>query len=103
MDGFQLSYVIRDNDAPDRTGPYANFTGERIACVPLAGVGYEADRSTVHQSLVSFTTGQPSEDWIKQINRYKDGRRSMAALRGHFSGEGNATRRIAEADRLKAS
>jgi len=101
MDGFPLSYVIRDNDAPDRTGPYANFTEECIACAPLAGVGYEADRSTVHQSLVSFTTGQPSEDWIKQINRYKDGRRSMAALRDHFSGEGNATRRIAEADRLK--
>ena len=27
----------------------------------------------------------------------------MLALRAHFSGEGNATRRIAEADRLKAS
>ena len=101
MNGIPLSYVIRENDAPNRTGSYANFTEECIECAPLSGVGYEADRSAVHQALVSFTSGQPSEDWIKSINRFKDGRRSTIALRAHFSGEGNATRRIAEADRLK--
>ena len=101
MDGFPLSYVIRDDEAPNPVGPHANFTEKCIACAPLTGVSYEADRSTVHQSLVSFTTGQPSEDWIKGSNRHKDGRRDMIALRAHFSGEGNATRRIAEADRLK--
>ena len=101
MNGIPLSYVIRDNDAPDRIGPHTSFTEECISCAPLTGVAYESDRSSVHQSLVSFTTGQPSEHWIKSVNRYKDGRRSMTALRNHFSGEGNATRRIAEADRFK--
>ena len=101
MNGIPLSYVIRENDAPDTVGPHANFSEKCIACAPLAGVAYESDRSAVHQALVSFTTGQPSENWIKAINRHKDGRRSMKALRDHFSGEGNATRRIAEADRLK--
>ena len=51
--------------------------------------------------LTSFTTGQPSGDWIKSTARHSDGRRSMKQLRDHFSGEGNATRNIAEADRLK--
>ena len=101
MDGTPLSYVIRENDNPDRIGPHANFIEECIACAPLIGVAYESDRSAVHQALVSFTTGQPSENWIKSINKHKDGRRSMKKLRDHFSGEGNATRRIAEADRLK--
>ena len=35
--------------------------------------------------------------------RHNDGRRSMQALRNHFSGEGNASRNIAVADRLKES
>ena len=101
MNGVPLSYVVRENDNPDQTGPHANFTEECIACAPLSGVGYDSDRSAVHQALVSFTTGQPSENWIKATDRYKDGRRSMKKLRDHFSGEGNTTRRIAEADRIK--
>ena len=101
MNGIPLSYIIQDNDAPDRTTTRANFTEECIACAPLNGVGYESDHSAVHQALLSFTTGQPSENWIKLLNRFKDGRRSMKKLRDHFSGEGNATRRIAEADRYK--
>ena len=53
--------------------------------------------------IVAFTTGQPSGDWIKNTLRFSDGRRSMKALRAHFAGEGNATRNMAEADRLKES
>jgi len=51
--------------------------------------------------IVSFTTGQPSGDWIKDTLNYSDGRKSMSALRSHFAGEGNASRTIADADRLK--
>ena len=93
MNGALLSYVVRENDNPDRNGPHANFVEECIACAPLNGVGYDSDRSAVHQALVSFTSGQPSENWIKSINQYKDGRRSMKKLRDHFTGKGNATRR----------
>jgi len=86
---------------PIRSNTYCDFTEECITCAPLNGVAYEADRSTVHQSLVSFTAGQPSEDWLKPKAKFKDGRKSMQALRDHFSGEGNASRRVAEADRMK--
>ena len=103
MNGVPLSYVIRENNLPDRVGPHADFVEETIACTPLNGVAFEADRSTVHQYLVSFTSGETSEEWIKPLNRKKNGRLSMEALRAHFSGEGNATRRIAVAETLEES
>ena len=106
FNGVPLSYVIRDNPLVDRApkeGAHADFVEETIACTPLTGVAFEADRSTVHQYIVSFTTGQTSEDWIKPVKRQKNGRVTMQALRDHFKGEGNATRRIAEAERLRES
>ena len=101
MNGVPLSYVVRKNDNPDRTGPHADFVDETIAWAPLNGVNFEADRSTVQQYLVSFTTGEMSEEWIKPLLRKKNGRLSMVALQNHFSGEGNATRSIAVAETLK--
>ena len=103
INGVPLSYVIRENDVPDHDGEHADFMQESIACAPLEGTPYEADRATVFQLLISFTTGHPSEAWIKPTVRKRNGRLSMKALRDHFSGEGNATCRIAEADRLKES
>jgi hypothetical protein len=50
--------------------------------------------------IVSFTTGQPSDDWIKNTIRYTDGCHSMKALHTHFAGEGNATQNMVEADHL---
>ena len=98
--GIPLSYVIRENDDPDSNGDYPDFIMKTIGCAPLVGEYYSADRLTVFNMIVSFTTGQPSGDWIKNTIRYADGRRSMKALRTHFAGEGNATRNMAEADRL---
>ena len=100
--GVPLSYVIRTNDDPPADiSDLSNWTSRTIACAPLSGTHYEADRYTVYQQILSFTTGQPSEDWIKSTRRYSDGRRSMAALRAHFTGEGNASRNIAEAERIR--
>ena len=103
INGVPLSYVIRENDLPNRQGPHADFVDETIACTPLEGESYEADRSTVQQYLVSFTTGEMSEEWIKPLLKKKNGRLSMIALRNHFAGEGNATRRIAVAETLETS
>ena len=69
----------------------------------MKGEFYEAYRMAVFNSLVSFTTDQPSGDWIKSTLKSHDGRKSMKALRNHFAGEGNASRNKAEADRLKES
>ena len=85
MNGTPLSYVICGNDAPDTTSVYSNFNEQCVERAPLTGVCYEDDSSTVHQSIVSFTTGHSSEDWVKPVENYKDGRKSMKALRGHFS------------------
>ena len=101
--GVPLSYVIRENDEPDNETDHPDFITKTISCAPLEGEFYEADRLTVFNFIVSFTTGHPSGDWVKNTLRYSDGRRSMNALRDHFSGEGNATRSLAEAERLKAS
>ena len=98
-----LSYVIRENDQPDNTGNNPDFVTEKVACIPLTGEYYMADRTSVFNMLVSFKTGQPSGDWIKYTLRYSDGRRSMEAPRRHFSGEGNATRNLAETERLQES
>ena len=99
--GIPLSYVPRDNEAPDRIGPFADFIEQTIAQAPLNGTNFDADRSTVHQIILSFTTGQLSETWVKPVIRQKNGRADVIALRDHFSGEGNTSRRIGRAEKLK--
>ena len=101
--GIPLSYVIRENEVPDIEGMHPDFVSQTISCAPLTGEYYSADRRTVFNMIVSFTTGQPSRDWIKNTLRYSDGRRSMIALRTHFAGEGNASRNMAEAERMHES
>ena len=103
VDGVPLAYVIRSNFLPDRTTTFNDFNEEAIACAPLSGPAFDADKRRVHQLMVSFTQGQMSEDWIKPVKRLKNGREDMERLRQHFSGEGNATRRIAVAERLRDS
>ena len=73
VDGVPLSSVIRDNDnTPPDGKEYASFLDETIHCAPLNGSYFDADKQVVHQALISFTAGQPSEDWLKSVARYKD-------------------------------
>ena len=101
--GVPLSYVIRENEAPDTTTVFTEFINKTVACAPLNGEHFDADKLTVFNFIVSFTTGQPSGDWVKASVRYSDGRKSMKALRDHFLGEGNATRSLASAEQLRES
>lgn len=101
VDGVPLSYVVRILDTPEVNTVYTSFVEETVAKAPLLGSYFEADRDTVHQAIVSFTAGEHSENWIKKVTRFRNGRRTMQALRDHFSGEGNVTRRIAEAERIR--
>ena len=68
MNGIPLSYVINENDTPDRTTTQVNLIEEYIACTHFNGVNYQSDCSAIHQVLLSFTTGHPSENWIKSLN-----------------------------------
>ena len=103
--GVPLSYVIRDESDPEDDGDvtYATFDEECVAKCPLQGPHFEADARQVHQIITSFTTGETSEQWIKPLRRFQNGRRDFRALRDHYKGEGNITRTIAEAERLRDS
>ena len=101
--GIPLSYVVRENDDPDTTTDHTEFINKTVACAPLLGEHFDADKLTVFNFIVSFTTGQPSGDWVKDTIRYSNGRRSIKALRDHFLGEGNATRSLASAEGLRSS
>ena len=101
VNGVNLAYVIRENKDPDHGENFADFIAESIACAPLKGPFFDADKLTVFNMLVSFTTGHASGDWIKSTVKYSDGRKSMQALRAHYADEGNASRNLAEATRLR--
>lgn len=105
--GIPLSYVIRDNDEPDtedaEDGAHDDFISKTILCAPISGEYFDADKLTVFNFIVSFTTGQASGNWVKASAKYANGRRSMKALRDHFKGEGNASRSLASAENLRAT
>ena len=98
--GVPLSYVIRENANP-MFDDNANFTTNCVNCAPLAGTRFQADDKAVHQLVLSFVTGEHAEEFVKPLARRQSGRADIAALRNHFDGEGNTSRRIAEAERLR--
>ena len=100
VNGVPLSYTVCEKDNPDANGDLTNFIDKTIKFAPLNGDYYEDDSHTVHQALMSSTTGHPSEDCLQNNLRYRDGRRSIKALINYFSGEGNSTRNISKAERL---
>ena len=96
-----LVYVIREETTPEQTATYETFTEECIAKCPLDGPYFEADARTVHQLIESYTTGENSEVWLKKIRRHQNGRMDMQALRSHYRGEGNQSRRITDAETMR--
>ena len=48
-DGASLSYVIRNNEIPDPDEVYPDLTKKCVACAPLQGPTYDADKRQVHQ------------------------------------------------------
>lgn len=99
--GVPLSYVIRENEEPDEDEEFDTFMEECVAKCPLEGPKFEADARTVHQFITSYTTGTNSEQWVKPKRKQNNGRVDLIALRNHYRGEGNRTRRIADAEKLR--
>ena len=64
---------------------------------------FQADSRKVHQLLKSFLQAETAEQWIKPLEKKLNGRQDMEALRNHYAGEGNASRRIAMAERIRDS
>ena len=100
--GVPLSYVIREAEHKPGT-TYLSKMAESVARFPLTGPDYESDALQVHQIIRSLTVGENAEQWLRELIKYKDGRRDMMALRAHYRGEGNNSRRIAAAEQLHST
>ena len=97
-----LSYVVREQEDPDHDRDFGDdFVSEMIVCAPLHGAHFRDDSRRVHQLLKNFLVAETVEQWIKNLEPHADGRRDMLAIREHYSGEGNASRQIATAERMR--
>ena len=88
---------------PDENSYFPKFIDKMILCASLKVDYYEDGICAVHQSLVLFTTVQPSDDWLKATLGYKYGSIFIKVLRNQISVEVNATRNITKAERLRDS
>ena len=101
VNGIPLSYVVREVENPIQGADYGSFNERAIACAPLTGDVFQADARKVHQLIKSFLQTESAEQWIKPFAKRQSGREDMEALRKHYSGEGNTSRRIAVAERIR--
>jgi hypothetical protein len=101
VSGIPLSYIVREKETPEEGTVFATFNERMIYRAPLAGQYYIADSRRVHNLLLGYLQGENTENWIRSIARYQDGRRDMIALRRHYAGEGNSTRRISDAKKIQ--
>lgn len=99
--GVPLSYVIREKEHPDEGATYEGFNERAVACAPLSGPSFQADARKVHQLIKSFLQTETAEQWVKPHSSKQNGRIDFIALRAHYSGEGNTSRRIADAERIR--
>jgi hypothetical protein len=103
VNGIPLAYVIRAEVVPPYEEEYVNHSERMINRAPHTGPFYIADSRRVHNLITGFVQGELTESWIRPLARYQDGRKDMLALRHHYAGEGNATRRIADAKRIQST
>ena len=97
-----LSYLVQEQEDLDHDRDFGdNFVSEMIACAPLHGEHFRADSRRIHQLLKNYLVAETAEQWIKNLEPHADSRRDMLALREHYSGEGNASRRIATTERMR--
>jgi hypothetical protein len=99
--GIPISYVIRENDEPERAGTFPNFNEECIARTPLSGPAFDQDNQDVHFLIQNLIAKQPAETFVKPHRKKKSGRADMIALRNHYKGHGNKAKLKAEAVALK--
>ena len=100
--GMPLSYIVRNNEAPDHTRDFAgDFTEEIITFAPLNGPKFRADARKVHQLLKNLFMAKSAEQWIRPLAPRGNGRDDILELRRHYEGEGDQNRRIASADKYR--
>jgi hypothetical protein len=76
------------------------FNERSIACAPLTCPTFQADTRKVHQLIKSFLQSETAEQWIKALACCQSGQEDMQALQKHYTGKGNISRRITQAETL---
>ena len=96
-----LSYVIQENEDPAHDRDFReDFQADMIACAPLHRAHFRADARRIHQLLKNYLVAETAKQWIKGLEVHSDGQCNMMVLREHYSRDGNASRRIATAERM---
>ena len=101
VDGVPLSYVVREDEIDEVVDDDEDFVAKTVRMAPLEGTNFKADAKKVHQLLKSFLNAETAEQWVKGLSKKQNGRLDMQALRRHYSGEGNTSRRITVAERIR--
>jgi len=87
VNGIPLSYIVREIENPTPGTEYATFIERMINRALLNGQYYIADTRRVHNLIIGFLRGflqgENTENWIRNIAKYQDGRCDMIALRHH--------------------
>lgn len=101
VDGFPLSYVVREDESAATNKEYDDFMDECVAKAPLTGNRFVTDKKRVHKLIKAYTQGESSEQHIAHLSDKNDGRLDMIALRRFYGGSGNVSCQISKADRYK--
>jgi hypothetical protein len=92
--GVPLSYVIREDEAPQLDG-HATWELKAIHAAPLTGLDYEADRMTVHLFILNNVSEESDAyTYIQPLLRRNDGRRDVLALRARYENEATIQTRV---------
>ena len=102
--GIPIVYVIREDETSTlEQVADLSYLQQCIAMVPLSGYKYTVDALSVHKIIAASVEGELSEDWIADVKKYGDGRKSFRALWAHFEGAGKTSRRIAQAEKIRTT
>jgi hypothetical protein len=92
--GVPLSYIIRENEAPQPVG-HATWELKAIHAAPLTGLDYEADRMTVHLFILNNVSEESDAyTYIQPLLKRNDGRRDVIALRERYENEATIQTRV---------
>jgi hypothetical protein len=91
-----LDYVVRRNK-DDNLDPEVNAATEherqRYQMV-LDGPEFTHDDKVVYLKLKGFCLDTPAWEWIREFDAEMSGRSAMEALREHYEGAGEISRRV---------
>jgi len=98
--GVPLTYVIRENDAPDLLG-HQTWEAKAIAATTLRGREYVRDATTVHQIIIrNITEDSDAYTYVKPILKHENGRKDFKALINRYESQAGIQERISEAQKV---